>query len=267
MQTFKSKILVAIAVVLAATSQVSEAKWSLTSLPADQRAQTCQEQVSFCYNACRSVSTTATNFCNIRTMGWDCACASNVRGKLVRHYEWPIAVAECRAALAMCNEGCSSRTNPIERVSCSTLCLTDYPCNTADAPKSSLRVKGINDKPAGYVPPNDDQDIELTLGMKFDAGDSSSSDGKRKPRGNDPGNLPKIIPREGDSEGKDGGKGKGKGNGHIVANKGNGSGKDGRVSLVEGAASSAATLDQHVSFAHVAAVATLMLLGRSLLVI
>ncbi|KAJ1728970.1 hypothetical protein LPJ61_003752 [Coemansia biformis] len=182
------------ALVLGLLSQAAQAKWALTLRPADERARACQEQVSFCYNTCGSVARTAQNFCNIRTMGWNCACADQAAERKIRRFEWPIASAECRAALAMCNDGCAARDNGSGRSACYASCTTDYPCNTAAAPASGLRVQSANDLPAGYIPPADDRDMELPIGMKLgvDAQGQGASD---------PGVLPKVVPRRDDAPG------------------------------------------------------------------
>ncbi|KAJ2747633.1 hypothetical protein GGI20_000282 [Coemansia sp. BCRC 34301] len=201
------------AVILAFAGHATSIKWSFTLASADQRAHACQEQVSFCYNSCKSVANTATNFCNMRTMGWNCACASGAGERMVRHYEWPIAVAECRASLATCNAVCADKTNGNERVACYTSCTTDYLCNTVEAPVSNLRVQAVNEKPAGYIPPTDDRDIELPVGMKFGSGASEQDSGsKRQQKMSDPGVLPKTVPRDDDdAAAKAGDKGSGGG--------------------------------------------------------
>ncbi|KAJ2789990.1 hypothetical protein H4R21_006608, partial [Coemansia helicoidea] len=164
---------------------MAQAKWALTQRPADERARTCQEQVSFCYNACGSVAATTTNFCNIRTMGWNCACATAAAEGRIRRYEWPVAIAECRAALTMCSDGCMAQENGSGRLACFATCATDYPCNTPSSPASSLRVQAASEQPAGYIPPVDDRDIELPIGMKLGAGAPGQA-------ASDPGVLPRI---------------------------------------------------------------------------
>ncbi|KAJ2044876.1 hypothetical protein GGH13_009558 [Coemansia sp. S155-1] len=204
------------AVLLTIASHVASSKWSLTLVSADERAHACQEQVSFCYNVCKSVGNTATNFCNMRTMGWNCACASGAGERKIRHYEWPVSVAECRASLGICNAVCAEKTNGNERVACYTSCTTDYLCNTVEAPVSSLRVQTINEKPAGYIPPTDDKEVELPLGMKFGSGASDQDEGsKRHAKLMDPGTLPKIVPREDDAPDAARANGKSKGGGMI----------------------------------------------------
>ncbi|KAJ2305529.1 hypothetical protein IWW54_005052 [Coemansia sp. RSA 2705] len=186
---------------LSLVSQAAQARWAMTQQPAQERAHACQEQVSFCYNACGAVARTTTNFCNIRTMGWNCVCADKAAEARVRHYEWPIAGAECRAALNMCNNGCAARADAQQRATCFTSCTSDYPCNTAAAPMSSLRVQGASDKPAGFIPPTDDKDIEISIGMKFDTGDGDQGSGSRRmQKSGDLGALPKTIPRDSDDD-------------------------------------------------------------------
>ncbi|KAJ1873762.1 hypothetical protein LPJ57_004895 [Coemansia sp. RSA 486] len=176
--------------------------------------------VSFCYNACRSVANTAVNFCNIRTMGWNCACSSGSGEKRVRHYEWPMEIAECHAALATCNDACMAKVNGNDRVACFTGCTTNYPCNTVEAPFSTLRVQSVFDKPTGYMPPTDNKDIELTIGMKFGADTPGMDDAeKRLQRTNDPGMLPKIVPRSADDD---------DGNADGISGKPRGAGAGGR---------------------------------------
>ncbi|KAJ2588769.1 hypothetical protein H4R99_007686 [Coemansia sp. RSA 1722] len=200
--------------------QTANAKWSITQLPSSERAHVCQEQVSFCYNACRSVANTAVNFCNIRTMGWNCACSSGSGEKRVRHYEWPMEIAECHAALATCNDACMAKVNGNDRVACFTGCTTNYPCNTVEAPFSTLRVQSVFDKPTGYMPPTDNKDIELTIGMKFGADTPGMDDAeKRLQRTNDPGMLPKIVPRSADDD---------DGNADGISGKPRGAGAGGR---------------------------------------
>ncbi|KAJ2078360.1 hypothetical protein H4R24_004530 [Coemansia sp. RSA 988] len=218
---FGKPMLTGWAIVLTILAQIAHARWAFTQQPAEERAHACQEQVSFCYNTCGSVTRTKVNFCNIRTMGWNCACADKTDEAKVRHYEWPIAVAECRAALNMCNTGCSSHINGNERAACYTNCTVDYSCNTDAAPMSSLHVQGAEEKPAGYIQPLDDKDIELPIGMKFDsdAGSSRSQDA------GDLGTLPKIIPRGDDVSATDspgGGKKVTKSNGASRGNAQNG---------------------------------------------
>ncbi|KAJ2319899.1 hypothetical protein GGI00_006325, partial [Coemansia sp. RSA 2681] len=206
------------AVLLAFAGHAASAKWSLTLAPADERAHACQDQISFCYNTCKSVANTATNFCNMRTMGWNCACASGAGERKVRHYEWPVAVAECRVSLATCNAVCADKSNGNERVACYTSCTTDYLCNTVEAPVSNLRVQTINEKPAGYIPPTDDRDIDMPVGMKFGSGASEQDSGsKRQQKLADPGLLPKIVPRDDDdaADAAKAGGGKGLGSGPI----------------------------------------------------
>ncbi|KAJ1741577.1 hypothetical protein LPJ78_003588 [Coemansia sp. RSA 989] len=171
---------------LSLASQTVYAKWAMTLRPAEERARACQEQVSFCYSACGSVARTNTNFCNVQTMGWDCACESKATEAKVRHYEWPMAIAECRAALNMCNDGCAASLDAQKRPLCFTSCASDYQCSTPAAPVSSLRVKSANEKPAGYVPPTDSKVVELSMGMKFGTGNKSG----------DLGSLPKAIPQD-----------------------------------------------------------------------
>ncbi|KAJ1665909.1 hypothetical protein IW140_002835 [Coemansia sp. RSA 1813] len=194
---------IAVAVAVIFGSPQASAKWAFTQQPADERARACQEQVSFCYNACGSVARTAVNFCSIQTTGWNCACNSGGGERRVRSYEWPMSVSECRAALKICNDGCTSNTSANERGSCYTSCTTDYQCNTNEAPRSSLRVNSAYDKPKGYIPPVDEKDIELTIGMKF--GDSESDQGRKTRHAGDPGALPKTIPKSDDTESADGG--------------------------------------------------------------
>ncbi|KAJ2414641.1 hypothetical protein GGI10_002254 [Coemansia sp. RSA 2530] len=162
----------------------------------------------------------------MRTMGWNCACASGAGERKVRHYEWPIAVAECRASLATCNAVCAEKTNGNDRVACYTSCTTDYLCNTVEAPVSSLRVQSINEKPAGFMPPTDDKDVELPIGMKFGSGASDQDEGsKRQQKLSDPGTLPKIVPRNDDAPDAAGAGGKSKNGG---AAKGEPDGASGR---------------------------------------
>ncbi|KAJ2371195.1 hypothetical protein IW150_004703 [Coemansia sp. RSA 2607] len=148
-------------------------------------------------------------------MGWNCACSGGSGDKRVKHYEWPIEVAECHSALSICNGSCSLKNNGNDRVACFTACTSSYPCNTIEAPFSNLRVKSVYDKPAGYMPPLEDKDIELTIGMKFGADTPGMDDAdKHAQKSNDPGRLPKIVPRS-DGDDDDGsptksGKGKGK---------------------------------------------------------
>ncbi|KAI9506106.1 hypothetical protein BX070DRAFT_250006 [Coemansia spiralis] len=224
MLLFESRLLsgaaTAFVVALAYGSQPVSAKWAFTQQPAAERARACQEQVSFCYNACGSVANTDVNFCNIQTTGWNCACSSGAGDRNVRHYEWPISASECRAALATCNDGCSAHTNTNERVTCFTSCATDYQCNTIEAPMSSLRVNGAYDKPSGYIPPVDDKEIELTIGMKFD-GAASGQDGSnshKAHRVSDPGVLPKSIPRLNNADNADDYSGANKANGNNRKN-------------------------------------------------
>ncbi|PIA16589.1 hypothetical protein COEREDRAFT_86971 [Coemansia reversa NRRL 1564] len=225
---FSKPMVVAWAIVLTPFGQSAHAGWAFTQQPAEERAHACQEQVSFCYNACESVALTRVNFCNIRTMGWNCACADKADNAKVRHYEWPIAVAECRAALNMCNTGCASHTNGNEQAACYTSCTVDYACNTATAPISALHVQAAEEKPAGYIQPLDDKDIELTIGMKFD----SDADSNQSQSG-DLGSLPKIIPRDGNAsaaDSSDGGKGKSNGASRSNASNGrNQAGSGGRI--------------------------------------
>ncbi|KAI8322421.1 hypothetical protein GQ54DRAFT_249154, partial [Martensiomyces pterosporus] len=111
--------------------------WSMTQMPAEERAHACQEQVSFCYNVCGAVASTEKNFCNIRTMGWNCVCnGKSTYERDFPEHEWPIAIAECRAALGSCNDGCASQANPNEKIRCLTTCTTDYQCSTSEAPRS-----------------------------------------------------------------------------------------------------------------------------------
>ncbi|KAJ2846871.1 hypothetical protein IWW36_004140, partial [Coemansia brasiliensis] len=124
-------------------------------------------------------------------MGWDCACESKATEAKVRHYEWPMAIAECRAALNMCNDGCAANPDAQKRPLCFTSCASDYQCSTPAAPMSSLRVKGANEKPAGYIPPTDNKVIELSMGMKFGTGKKSG----------DLGSLPKAIPQDDTDQG------------------------------------------------------------------
>ncbi|KAJ2786189.1 hypothetical protein H4R18_000036 [Coemansia javaensis] len=186
------RICVGWAVALGLAGHGAQAKWALTQRPADERARACQEQVSFCYNSCGSVMGTTTNFCNIRTMGWDCRCASPAAEARVRSHEWPVAIAECRAALGMCTDGCLARENGAGRSACFASCTADYPCNTAAAPASSLRVMAPADKPPGYIPPVDDRDIELPIGMKLGSGSLGQG-------ASDPGALPRVVPRDSDT--------------------------------------------------------------------
>ncbi|KAJ1723418.1 hypothetical protein LPJ53_002228 [Coemansia erecta] len=150
-------------------------------------------------------------------MGWNCACNGGSGDKRIKHYEWPVEVAECHAALSTCNGSCALKSNGNDRVACFTGCTSSYPCNTIEAPFSNLRVKSVYDKPAGYMPPLEDKDIELTIGMKFGADTPGMDDAdKRAQKTNDPGRLPKIVPRsdddDDDSVAKPGrGKGKNKG--------------------------------------------------------
>ncbi|KAJ1647089.1 hypothetical protein LPJ64_001484 [Coemansia asiatica] len=138
-------------------------------------------------------------------MGWNCACSGGSGEKRVKHYEWPIEVAECHAALSICNSACAAKVNGNDRVSCFTSCTTSYPCNTIEAPFSSLRVQSVFDKPAGYMSPSDDKDIELTIGMKFGADTPGMDDAEKSlQKTNDPGKLPKIVPRSGDDDDSDG---------------------------------------------------------------
>ncbi|KAJ2891966.1 hypothetical protein GGI21_002264 [Coemansia aciculifera] len=204
-----SQALSSCAVILAFAGHATSVKWSFTLATANERAHACQEQISFCYNTCKSVVNTATNFCNMRTMGWNCACAGGAAERKVRHYEWPIAVAECRASLATCNAVCADKTNGNDRVACYTSCTTDYLCNTVEAPVSNLRVQAINEKPAGYIPPTDDRDIDMPVGMKFGSGASDQDGGSKKQQTlSDPGLLPKSVPRDDDNDAaKAGGKG------------------------------------------------------------
>ncbi|KAJ1961751.1 hypothetical protein GGI12_003068 [Dipsacomyces acuminosporus] len=132
-------------------------------------------------------------------MGWDCLCKG--KGISFPEYEWPIAVAECRAALSACTHRCTAKQDGHERAKCFTSCTADYQCSTPDAPRSSLRVHGLYDKPAGYSPPTDDADVELSIGMKFGQ-DLSDLDAKFKKMqaSNDPNALPKSIPRLEDAE-------------------------------------------------------------------
>ncbi|KAJ2162163.1 hypothetical protein GGF46_000905 [Coemansia sp. RSA 552] len=181
-------------VAFAVLGQAVQGRWAMTQLPAEERARDCQEQVSFCYNTCGSVARTTVNFCNIRTMGWNCECSSKAAERSVHGYEWPISVSECRAALSTCNQNCAARANANERPACFTSCTVDYPCNTGAAPSSKLRVLGVNDKPAGYIPPLEDKDIELAIGMKFDLG--SGDGGQQAQRTGDVGSLPKIVPKD-----------------------------------------------------------------------
>ncbi|KAJ2351916.1 hypothetical protein GGF43_003897 [Coemansia sp. RSA 2618] len=198
---------------LALLGQPALAKWAMTQQPAEERVRACQEQVSFCYNACGMVARTTVNFCNIRTMGWNCACADKAAEARVKMYEWPVAVAECRAALSMCTNGCAARTDANSRAMCFTSCTSDYQCNTAAAPRSSLHVQGANDKPNGYIPPTDNRDIELPMGMKFGS-DSDDQGSQRMQKAGDLGSLPKIIPKsDDDTEQADGAKAGGRGNG------------------------------------------------------
>ncbi|KAJ1855561.1 hypothetical protein GGH12_003305 [Coemansia sp. RSA 1822] len=213
--------LACVILLLALLGQTALAKWSMTQQPAEERARTCQEQVSFCYNACGTVSRTTVNFCNIRTMGWNCACEDKAAEARVRQHEWPATVAECRAALGMCNTGCAARTDGIARAACYTSCTTDYQCSTAAAPRSSLQVQSISDKPAGYIPPIDNRDIELTIGMKFDSKvDDQSS--RRMQKSGELGSLPKIVPKSDDDSDEDlagsGKAGGGVGSGHKHRN-------------------------------------------------
>ncbi|KAJ2487975.1 hypothetical protein EV174_000212 [Coemansia sp. RSA 2320] len=197
----------------------------MAQLTAAERAHACQEQVGFCYNICKAVVSTATNFCNMRTMGWNCACTSGAGEKKVRHYEWPIAAVECRASLNQCNGACEARPNGNDRVACYTSCSADYLCNTVEAPVSSLRVQTINEKPVGYIAPADDRDIELPVGMKFGSGASElDSDSKRLQKISDPGLLPKVVPRDDDDTTGAAKAGAGKGAGSAKGAGGGGSG-------------------------------------------
>ncbi|KAJ2490771.1 hypothetical protein IWW37_002874 [Coemansia sp. RSA 2050] len=136
----------------------------------------------------------------MRTMGWNCVCASGAGERKIRHYEWPVAVAECRASLATCNAVCAEKTSGNDRVACYTSCTTDYLCNTVEAPVSSLRVQTINEKPAGFMPPTDEKDVELPIGMKFGSGAPDQDEGsKRQQKLSDAGTLPKIVPRNDDA--------------------------------------------------------------------
>ncbi|KAJ2551442.1 hypothetical protein EV175_003692 [Coemansia sp. RSA 1933] len=245
---------VAFAIAVLLGSHPASAKWAFTQQPADERARACQEQVSFCYNACGSVSRTAVNFCNIQTTGWNCACNSGGGERKVRSYEWPMSVSECRAALKTCNDGCTSNTGANERGSCYTLCTTDYQCNTNEAPRSSLRVSSAFDRPKGFIPPVDDRDIELTIGMKFS--DAESDQGRKTLHAGDPGALPKTIPRIDETEGAGGGgslgskghpgSGNGSSNGHsnMYDGKRKGSNGHGFSQDAKAAASAAAATSQ-----------------------
>ncbi|KAJ1734797.1 hypothetical protein LPJ72_002189 [Coemansia sp. Benny D160-2] len=227
-------IVVVAAIVLG--SQPASAKWAFTQQPAAERARACQEQVSFCYNACGSVAGTAVNFCNIQTTGWNCECNGGAGERNVHRYEWPMAVSECRASLATCNDSCTRNTSASERGACYTSCTANYQCNTAEAPRSSLHVKGAYDRPRGYIRPVEDKDIDLTIGMKFDDGGSEQGRSKLQSTG-DPGALPKRIPRTDDGEGSDdgspgkdhtgAGSGKGPGSSHGGRRKGGAGQRDG----------------------------------------
>ncbi|KAJ1814674.1 hypothetical protein LPJ56_002955 [Coemansia sp. RSA 2599] len=155
-------------------------------------------------------------------MGWNCACSGGSGEKRVKHYEWPMEVAECHAALSVCNSACAAKANGNDRVSCFTGCTNNYPCNTVEAPFSSLRVQSVFDKPAGYMPPTDDRDIELTIGMKFGEDTPGMDDAeKRLQKTNDPGKLPRIVPRFGDDD-SDGNSGKPRGAGADGRDRGAG---------------------------------------------
>ncbi|KAJ1880178.1 hypothetical protein LPJ66_011547 [Kickxella alabastrina] len=254
-------------IVAALASHAAGSKWSLTQMTAEERGRTCHEQVSFCYNSCGSVANTSVNFCNMRTMGWNCACVGGSGEKRVPHFEWPIEVAECGAALKFCNKGCIERPNDNNRGACFTTCATDYPCNTIEAPFSSLRVQNINDKPAGYMPPIDEKDVELTIGMKFGANTPGMDEAdKRLQKATDPGTLPKIAPRVDDNAGAaKGGKGN-KDNSHVKGTGASGSGKDGDYkkgahpeSGNDGVLVSAGAVNA-LSFAHTLAVAAALVL-------
>ncbi|KAJ2824087.1 hypothetical protein GGI24_003501 [Coemansia furcata] len=163
----------------------------------------------------------------MRTMGWNCACTSGAGERRIRHYEWPVAVAECRASLATCNAVCADKANGNDRVACYTSCTTDYLCNTVEAPVSSLRVQAINEKPAGYIPPTDDKDVELPIGMKFGSGASDQDDGsKRQQKLSDPGTLPRIVPRDDDAPDAARTGDKNKSGGAIKGSTGGASGRD-----------------------------------------
>ncbi|ORX67805.1 hypothetical protein DL89DRAFT_259057 [Linderina pennispora] len=183
----------------------------MTLEPADARASVCQSQVSSCYNACGSVASTIKNFCNVRTMGWNCMCMNRAAEKAVGDHEWPIATAECRAALNACNDSCAVKQDPTEKLVCFTSCTADYQCNTQSAPKSNLRVLNVNDKPKGYLPPVDDKEIGLTIGMKFGPNAPGLDSSSRKLQNtDDPASLPKFPPSLDDDESaKDSKKGKG----------------------------------------------------------
>ncbi|KAJ2610753.1 hypothetical protein H4S08_003472 [Coemansia sp. RSA 1365] len=188
-------------------------------------------------------------------MGWNCACDDKAAEAKVHHYEWPIAVAECRAALNMCNTGCASHTNGNEQAACYTSCTTDYACNTATAPMSALHVQAAEEKPAGYIQPLDDKDIELPIGMKFDPDvDSSQS------QSGDLGSLPKIIPRNGnDSAAGSSNGGKGKSNGASSSNSPNDRNKAGSGGRIV----SASSLGQYERQTPVVVVALLQLVLMS----
>ncbi|KAJ2846304.1 hypothetical protein GGI22_006286, partial [Coemansia erecta] len=132
-------------------------------------------------------------------------------------------------------------------------------CNTNEAPRSSLRVGGAHDRPKGYIPPLDDMDIELTMGMKF--GESESDQGRKVAHAADPGALPKTIPKLGDAETADSGSLGSKGHSNIYSGKRKGGhGQSGSsdtkaassASAAAAAASQTLTLLQHAVMAKAA---------------
>ncbi|KAJ2722391.1 hypothetical protein GGI07_003353 [Coemansia sp. Benny D115] len=156
------------------------------------------------------------------------------------------------------NGGDSDRL-PTSHTCFNVLLLPEY----STVEKLKERVHKINERPAGYMPPLEDRDIELTIGMKFGTGAPDMSDSeKRLQRSNDPGVLPKIIPRSDNEDNLENGqKGKGKhakgGAGQGGSGKG-GSGNDKRGDSQSSAGAgraSAATSHAAAVFAAVVAVA------------
>ncbi|KAI9593122.1 hypothetical protein BDF19DRAFT_449552 [Syncephalis fuscata] len=126
---------------IATAASLVQAEWQITSLPIGEREGICSQNTAYCLNNCNNKA--PMNFCNAKTMGWNCGCAEKTPD--LAEASWPIVRAECRGRATDCQSTCQK--DPAKMTDCYAKCADTYQCDAGKMPASNLRVKDVSTAP------------------------------------------------------------------------------------------------------------------------
>ncbi|KAI8056937.1 hypothetical protein BDF22DRAFT_668598 [Syncephalis plumigaleata] len=130
-------------VLLAATAAVVRAEVQLTEADEGVRANICAQNKGFCITNCGGEKKAPMNFCNPKTMAWNCGCSDKVPD--LPDHRWPIVFKECEFRSQHCETECQK--NPPTAPQCQVKCRETYNCNEGKMPPSHLRVDDVSAVP------------------------------------------------------------------------------------------------------------------------